>query len=507
MTVTLNSALLTCMCNLVVLLVLTIRGGATAIPVCNSTACTLCLQLVGNGPRDNCFGTWLENIIQQHPERTTDTLCTASTLVVKNAFDDCHWVAHKIGMAYALSQKFPQLSTYVTWDDLRARTLTDVKVCKAVCLNGCKHAVISVYVREVVRRLNSDFVLTPEDYTHVLLNAIKERLNPFCPQATEENTDETYTCYHGLGHGLLQPWGMSQTPLFTIVQATSICRSLKQSKLGNYACKTGVFMQHFRNELDQLYFNNPGKTFNQLHSKIIALMRSVCNDDAGCGKTVGEVIAFEANNDKALAISFCDEAYINYPVRKSECHFTVRDEENIGKAEQTLPTYCEYGDGCFGGLICMKNNADRIETTSSTTAPSDHTKITTPKSPKSPKSPTSPTSPTSPVSPISTSSTTTTTAVATVPESSRVSNNDDIHVIAQPIMLDSKYTIASMIAGLFVCLCVAAVCGFRIQNRSTIKYDGIVQQNEDESDEFLSRDPCNDHGAIELPSKLKSSVI
>ena len=494
MTVTLNSALL-------VFLVWTIRDGATAIPVCNSTACTLCLHLVGNGPRDNCFGTWLENIVQENPERTTDTLCTASTLVVKNAFDDCHWVAHKIGMAFALSQKFPQLSTYLTWDDLRARTLADVKVCKAVCLNGCKHAVISVYVREVVRRLNSGFSLTPEDYTHVLLNAIKERLNPFCPQDTEENTDETYTCYHGLGHGLLQPWGTSRIPLFTIVQARSICRSLKQSKLGNYACKTGVFMQHFRNKLDQLYFNNSGKTFNQLHSKIIALMRSVCNDDAGCGKTVGEVIAFEANNDKALAISFCDEAYINYPVRKSDCHFTVRDEENIGKAEQTLPTYCEYGDGCFGGLICVKNRSDRIGTTSSTTAPSDNTKITTT------KSPTSPTSSTSPVFPISRSSTTTTTAVATVPESPRVSHNDNIHVIAQPILLDSKYTIATMIAGLFVCLCIAAVCGFRIQNRSTIKYVGIVQQNEDESDEFLSRDPCNDHGAIELSSKLKSSVI
>ena len=161
-----------------------IRTAVSTQPTCTLPECSKCLTLFGNGPRDSCLSKWLGSVVKQQPEQSTNALCASSWLIVNKQLDDCHWMAHSIGLNLALNDVHPKLDTYLTWDTLRERARADYDQCEAVCLNGCKHAVTAVYIHEVVRRLNINPVVGDDhQYPSSLFSSLLEQVNKYCPES------------------------------------------------------------------------------------------------------------------------------------------------------------------------------------------------------------------------------------------------------------------------------------------------------------------------------------
>jgi uncharacterized membrane protein YgcG len=186
-----------------------------------------------------------------------------------------------------------------------------------MCLNGCKHGVVSTYIAAVYGR--------PTDAGGGIAGLHRE-LPLFC-----KGVQAQYACYHGIGHALLWPSMPATLDNFTrgllsLADMISVCQTLQQPSW----CRGGAYMQLFHNKMGALAEEiGPGVAAVWAYrDKVSHMMNRLClsapvpaqDSVKWCAATAGEGVAFEVAHNETIALQLCkiafgpgNEAGVGYP--------------------------------------------------------------------------------------------------------------------------------------------------------------------------------------------------
>ena len=239
-------------------------------------------------------------------------ICVARDLVANGLLDDCHLVAHAIG--HALVRQSSSSGILSSEDELAEAASKVIPQCpERACTDGCVHAVMI----SLLAHLFHDRAIRPDSPT-----AIRKGLAIFNAACGPE---PTYSCEHGLGHGI---GGLVTSGLIRLDEGLAMCSHIAAHQ---YTCEGGFTMEivgtrvaaaaaaaaaaapgnstlHAEQALQQ---QQPLQQQQQQPAAVFAV-HSLCHGfpqrlSRWCFEHVGEALAFATCHDLALSTAACEQ--------------------------------------------------------------------------------------------------------------------------------------------------------------------------------------------------------
>jgi len=290
---------------------------------CEHKSCQTCLQLAPY-LRNDCFGEWISSMVRVDQKMLPMTTCAAIELQNRGIIDDCYFVQYYLGQGFAdpkddgptegPTHNAPT-QQQLTFNRMREDSQRILAQCNDKCNSGCYHGVVSKFLYDAYVR--------PEMWKKGVFNQKRylQEITPYCDLSITGKI--AFACLYGIGLGFHWKWDFppqGKKSLFTYAESSKLCHQLtfpKQTqKEVSKVCVSGLQLVSWNNAVIELKERNPTQSFQQLHSKYIALMRSFCskewagNDVAGkCGEFAGLTVYDNYEQNATLALNMCNEAY------------------------------------------------------------------------------------------------------------------------------------------------------------------------------------------------------
>jgi hypothetical protein len=323
-------------------------------PACSRPECVACLARPVS-ERLDCMGRWLKSAVESGAAQADTALCAAANTKVSGEVDDCHWLAHSIGEALSVSWSQPATAghTNLTLPELRSQSLASLSLCTAACINGCYHGVVSNYIRVLHGRVGGA----------AGLKSPSSGLSTYCSAAAGVPAYRTYSCVHGIGHGLLTQGRL------TVPAAFETCLALPAQQA--HVCRGGLTMQLWHEAIAKLRGSNKtfqavasfGWQYPDLRSPAGLLISHVCDGAplewrSMCANAVGEGLMFDTRHTVTKALPLC--AAFGTPQMRRMCTAGVNAEARGVNVEVRLPVGCQQCQLLKSDSLSFCRPADRL---------------------------------------------------------------------------------------------------------------------------------------------------